>query len=263
MMKRSYAQSRFGQIHVYQLEAQGRKNSPPLILLHPMPYSGLHYATIAPYLNRERDVIAPDFPGYGGSDKLAEKPSINDFAVAMIDVLADMGISEPCDFFGFHTGCLVATEISLIKPEIVRKLVLVDVPYFEKQKREELYDQVISFVPISTDFKCLETAWQFSITKQIGNVPLERSFELFVEQLRAGNGRTFGYHAAFTYPCEEKFPQIEHPTLVIATKSGLFEETHMAAKKVPDCTLEELLDIEYIAMDIGAKPISKLTLDYL
>lgn len=262
-MKRAYAQTSFGQIHLYQLQAEGEKTSPPLVMLHPMPYSGLHYATITPYLNKNRDVIIPDYPGYGGSDKLAAKPTIADFANAMIETLDDLGINEPCDFFGFHTGCLVGPEISLIKPHAVRSLVLADVPYFEKEQREALYDDVVSFEPISTELDCLKDAWQFSITKQIGNVPLERSYELFVEQLRTGNGRTLGFHAAFTYACEEQLPKINHPTLVIATKSGLYHQTLTAAEKIPGALLEELLDIDRIAMDTGAEAVSKTTLSFL
>jgi hypothetical protein len=40
---------------------------------------------------------------------------------------------SPVNLTGFHTGCLVATELSLIAPDRITQLVLIDVPAFDAQ----------------------------------------------------------------------------------------------------------------------------------
>jgi hypothetical protein len=40
---------------------------------------------------------------------------------------------SPVNLTGFHTGCLVATKLSLMAPDRIRRLVLIDVPAFDAQ----------------------------------------------------------------------------------------------------------------------------------
>ena len=262
-MRLQYFDSSYGQIHLRYLQARGEKTSPPLVCLHPIPSSGLYLTSIMPLLNQERDVIAPDYPGYGGSQPLTNKPAIKDFAQAVIEALGNSSFAGPFDLFGFHTGSLVGPEISLIQGDMVRRLILVDVPYFEKALREELYDEVTSSDKITNEMESLSSAWEFNIDSRIGDVPLERAFELFVEHLRTGNNSTLGFHAAFTYPCEEQFPKIQHPVLVIATQSGLLQPSREAARKLQNCSLVECLNIQSAVMETGIEEIAQTTCSYL
>jgi pimeloyl-ACP methyl ester carboxylesterase len=133
------AASRHGRVHYRSWEGVDAKAATPiLILLHPLPHDGSFFNAIAPYMARGRTVIAPDYPGYGGSDALEESPVISLYAEAMIDALDEAGLKGPYDFFGFHTGCLVAVEISLLYPAGTRRLVQVDVPYFDQTMRQDL-----------------------------------------------------------------------------------------------------------------------------
>jgi len=126
-----------GRIRVHRWSAAfADQAAPDLVLLHPMPHDGLFFRTIAPLLAIGRTVIAPDYPGYGGSDGLEGTPTIGLYADAMIDAIHSS--QGPVDLFGFHTGCLVAVEMSLRYPGEVRRLVQVDVPYFDPAKRQEL-----------------------------------------------------------------------------------------------------------------------------
>lgn len=139
---RGASPSRFGGIHWYEWkpkdEALMEPEAPDLILLHPMPHDGAFFTTIAPYLAAGRTVIAADYPGYGRSDPIAETPSISIYAEAIIDMIRARNTQGRADLFGFHTGCLVATEMALSFPDEVNRLVQVDVPYFDAARREEL-----------------------------------------------------------------------------------------------------------------------------
>ena len=73
-------------------------------------------------LAREREVILVDFPGVGGSTG-EFGPTIADTARRMIAFLTALELSE-ADVLGFSIGGFVAQEIALIRPALVRRLVL-------------------------------------------------------------------------------------------------------------------------------------------
>jgi len=212
--------SRHGRVHfrTWVADDAGATTAPVLVLLHPMPHDGVFFSVIAPYLASGRTVIAPDYPGYGGSDELAQVPTIGLYADAMIDALREAGFKGPYDFFGFHTGCLVAVEISLLHPAETRRIVQVDVPYFDQATRQNL----------------------------------------MTSDMAVG-----GFIAAFSYVGEERYPAVQHDSMVIATASSLLEPSRAASTAIPDCHLKELLTVEAPALENGAELISSATLDFL
>jgi pimeloyl-ACP methyl ester carboxylesterase len=69
-----------------------------------------------------REVILVDYPGVGASSG-EFGPTIADTARQMIAFLAAMDLAE-VDLFGFSIGGFVAQEMALIRPALVRRLVL-------------------------------------------------------------------------------------------------------------------------------------------
>lgn len=266
-MKKTYVDSRHGQIHLRITAPTSGENAAPLVCLHPTPYSGLFYKTLAPYLAKDRAVIAPDYPGYGGSDAGSDLPSIREFAEAMCDALHELpvnpGLKGPFDLFGFHTGCLVAVEMSLIDPDLVGRLVLVDVPYFDSDKRKELYAMTTKPPVFTREVACLEKSWERNVGSRWDTQALARSLEIFTEELRAGEGVNRGFHAAFTYPCEAAFATVSKSVQVIATNSSLLEASRTTATLIPGCHLQECPEVEAPAMETWAQVIAEATHDFL
>jgi pimeloyl-ACP methyl ester carboxylesterase len=73
-------------------------------------------------LAAEREVILVDYPGAGSSSG-EFGPSIADTARRMIAFLTALELSE-VDLLGFSVGGFVAQEVALIRPALVRRLVL-------------------------------------------------------------------------------------------------------------------------------------------
>jgi pimeloyl-ACP methyl ester carboxylesterase len=73
-------------------------------------------------LAREREVILVDYPGLGASGG-AFGPTIADTARRLIAFVDALGLSQ-VDLLGFSIGGFVAQEIALIRPALVRRLVL-------------------------------------------------------------------------------------------------------------------------------------------
>lgn len=244
-IERFYVHTRIGQVHARRLEATGSDTAPTLICLHPAPHSGLYFTTTMPALNEHRRVVAPDYPGYGGSSPPDEMPSMTDYAHSIIDLIDALGIpgDRPVDLLGFHTGCLVAVEAARLEPAAVRRLVLVDVPYFEGSEQVAMLDEAVRPTALPTRLDDLADNWDRNVTGRLDAMSLDRAFELFVEQLRAGTGAHRGFHAAFSYPCAERFGQCTTPARLIATGSALQAATHRAAGALPHAELRDRPDI--------------------
>jgi pimeloyl-ACP methyl ester carboxylesterase len=256
-IKRFYVGSSAGQLHGRSIPADGNNEHPPLLCLHPAPSSGLYFTTVMPKLNAARRVIAPDYPGYGGSDPLPDLPSIADYARAMQELIENYPLDAPVDILGFHTGCLVAAEMALMRPEQVRRLVLCDVPYFTGEAQVRLREQMATPLPIGDELECLAGAWAFNITSRVGNVPLPRAFELLTEHLRTGARDYVGFTAAFGYDCEQRFAALDADVVVIATQSGMLEPTLAAAAVIRGATLVTASEITTAVFESGADAISK------
>ncbi|MEM8986237.1 MAG: alpha/beta hydrolase [Pseudomonadota bacterium] len=260
---RRYVDGPHGQLHVRTWTARKASAAPPLLCLHPVPYSGHYFSTIAPLLQDARDVVALDYPGYGGSDR-GGTSSICDYAAAARAVLnALYGENTPTDILGFHTGCLVGAELSRAAPGAVRRLALIDCPYFEAKARAEMRAKIGRGLQLTPELACLEDAWAFSVARRLDAMPLVRAFDLFIEQLRAGENGADGFQAAFSYPCEEAFPKLAAPALFIATQSFLLEPTRAAAAIAPGARLCERLDITGAVMEQGAEAIASEVLTFL
>ncbi len=262
-MSKQYVNTSYGQVHVRVLNAQDKSDTAPLVCLHPAPMSGLYFATVMPLLNADRDVVAPDYPGYGGSDPQYEPPDIADYAHAMLEAIDALGIGRPVDVLGFHTGCLVAVEMAHLGPTSLRRLVLCDVPYFTAEQQNAMRDEVVQRLPLSQDLLSLEKPWTFNVGSRVGDVPLERALELFTEHLRAGTRDWYAFDAAFRYDCVDRFSNLRADVACLATQSGLHGPTTSAAAAIPDASYTDVTEVTSAVFESGADAISKRILSAL
>ena len=264
-MKRAYATTQGGQIHLRFMEARRKPESFPLVCLHPFPYSGAFFETIAPLLSDRRTVCAPDCPGFGGSDAPGRMLPMKELAVTMLEALeAALELpAGPVDLMGFHSGCLLAVEMARLEPARARKLALVDVPYFTAEEQQGRYPRSTAPVRYDGDLASLADAWEFSVAKRLDGMPFSRAFSNFVELLRAGERANWGYHATLTYDCAPRFRAVRHETLVVATRYMLKDLTRRAAADIPGARFVERKDVTRAVMEEGAGAIAEEVLAFL
>lgn len=243
---RRYLSSPYGQTH-WLLRRPEQPTRPPILCLHPIPYSGLFFQTFMDLLD-DRESLAPDFPGYGGSDGPDSVSSIESFAQAIAP-----GISSYDDVHvvGFHTGCLVGVELALTHTNI-SKLTIVDVPYFSAEQRAKM---TVTDHQLSPELSCMESLWSFSVSRNLPDLSLQRAYELFIEQARAGERERWGFKAAFSYDCEGKFAQVRTPTTIIATESGLKAPTQVASEVIKHAGFRQRSDITALVFENHAADI--------
>ncbi len=84
-------------------------------------------------MGRDRYTLAPDTPGYGGSDGPSAPPEIADYARAFIRFLDEMKLKR-VDLMGYHTGSMTAIELARRFPQRVRKIVMISAPIFTPEE---------------------------------------------------------------------------------------------------------------------------------
>jgi pimeloyl-ACP methyl ester carboxylesterase len=134
-VRRTYFESRYGQLHVHNAipPGGGFEEGVSLLCLHPAGTTGRVFQRFLPVIGRDRSVYAPDLPGCGESDAPTTQMRVADQAAALGDFLDSMRFRQ-IDVLGYHGGALVAIELAIARPQQIRRVVLVGVPEIARDR---------------------------------------------------------------------------------------------------------------------------------
>jgi pimeloyl-ACP methyl ester carboxylesterase len=268
-VERAYTKCRFGQMHYLKGEPKTPSSKTPLILLHQNPSSSLEYSALVDEMSRDRTVIALDTPGNGMSDWPPETPSIEDYAASFADGLTELGYGAGAmvDVFGFHSGTFYASELALSRPDLVRRLVLCGVPFRTGEERGQRLHNAINTPPLSEDgeatFNQMRFLWDFAVVKRDPRAPLERAAAIFAEMVKPLQRASWPYIAVWSYPAEDRLPNIAQPTLLLAPKDITYPNTVAAAALISDAKLVSLDDLSASVFDVGVERFATELRDFL
>jgi pimeloyl-ACP methyl ester carboxylesterase len=133
--RRAYFDCQYGQLHVRTAfpTTGGFDEQVTLFCLHPRLLTSRVFSGFLAEIAVERSVYAPDLPGCGESDP-PPSPSFADAAAAISDLANDLRLRQ-IDVLGFQDGSAAAIALAALRPELVRRLVLVGVPPAESLPR--------------------------------------------------------------------------------------------------------------------------------
>jgi pimeloyl-ACP methyl ester carboxylesterase len=108
---------------------EGKKDKPKLLMLHGLFTNGAYFKETMEYLKSDFDILAPDFPGFGLSDRLKGKPHT---LKTYTDVI--MRLCEYLNFIPFHLvgaslGGMVGIILASKHPDYVKKIVIQAAPW--------------------------------------------------------------------------------------------------------------------------------------
>jgi pimeloyl-ACP methyl ester carboxylesterase len=111
-----------GRMHV--MEGAGDGRLPPLVLLHGLSSTGVHYWPLVWHLRPHvQKLILPDLPGHGFSEPPLGGCRHESLATGLREAL-DAVLDEPAVIFGNSLGALAAIRYAKLRPERVRGLFL-------------------------------------------------------------------------------------------------------------------------------------------
>ncbi len=172
-------------------------NRPPLLLLHATPNSGRMFEALQPDIGRDRRTLAIDLPGHGESDAPATPPSIEDYAGIVSAGIAAQGVAK-MDVLGTDAGALVAIELALRHPALVRRVLLADTPEVPPEARAAAHaanPPLVLRPDGSQDVECYR-ALRAATPESIPDLIVARDF---AESLRGGPMVWWGRRAAINY----------------------------------------------------------------
>jgi pimeloyl-ACP methyl ester carboxylesterase len=126
--RRAYFDFAHGQLHVRTAfpGTGGFDELVTLFCLHSAQASSRTFARFLPEIADVRSAYAPDLPGCGESDP-APDAGITQAAAAVFDLALDLRLRQ-IDLLGFQSGAAVAMELAATQAQLVRRLVLIDLP---------------------------------------------------------------------------------------------------------------------------------------
>jgi pimeloyl-ACP methyl ester carboxylesterase len=95
-----------------------------VLLVHGLGVSSTYFGPLARLLAREMRVVAPDLPGWGGSDRPAIPLDVKSAACVLGTFIGAEGVAPPA-VVANSFGCQVAVELAFRRPELVGALVLI------------------------------------------------------------------------------------------------------------------------------------------
>lgn len=218
-LRRAYFESRFGQLHVHHAipPGGGFDEGPTFVCCPPLGGIGRMFRPFMSLMGRDRSLYAADTPGFGESDGPLSPPLLADYAGALVDFLDTMRFRS-VDLLGCGSGSLLAGEVALTRPALVRRVVMVSVPLPEEAERSAWRRAPRPEPPVAYGPHEAQSWW-------------------------ASN-------AVMSYAARDRLALIQQPVLVLRPRDSLWESTARArsmlrnarAVDLPDCG-EDILEV--------------------
>ena len=140
-VRRAYADIGGRQLHY---RYAGDPAAPALLLLHQSPSSSAMHELLMAALADRFFLLAPDNPGFEGSDALAPGFGFDAVAGGFAGLLEVLGIAR-CYVFGHHSGAAVAVQLATDQPSRCNALALSGPTLLSEQQQRELPESVSPF----------------------------------------------------------------------------------------------------------------------
>jgi pimeloyl-ACP methyl ester carboxylesterase len=241
-VRRSYAESRFGQIHLWTAYPSGGgfDERLPVVCLHHGGGSGRLFAPMLRELGHDRSVYAPDLPGHGSSDAAGTKNSVADLAAAVGDFLDSLRLRS-IDVFGYQLGALLAAELAIARPQQVRRVMLWGAPCHSPQERATLLQNTTT-PGTREDGSDVAEEWQRTLQRRGASSPPVSLAEEFGDRLRAGAHGTRALAASLDYATLERLPLVKQPALVLRLRDESWDSAPRVRAALPAGSMLDVAD---------------------
>jgi 3-oxoadipate enol-lactonase len=103
----------------------GKPGAPLVVLVHAVGVDLTYWGDQIEMLQASYDVVAYDLPGHGGSAKPAKGFGFADAVATLSKVITDAN-AGPAHIVGLSVGGMIAQNLALARPDLIRSLGLVD-----------------------------------------------------------------------------------------------------------------------------------------
>jgi pimeloyl-ACP methyl ester carboxylesterase len=261
-LKRGYVDGPYGQIH-YRIVQPAKSIKTPLMYLHASPLSGAVYETWLQEIGKDRLAVAPDTPGYGGSDTPPHPLQIGDFADCMIAFMDQMKL-KVVDVFGYHTGSLTSVEIARKYPKRIRKVVMISAPNYTPEERAAAKARVGT--PAPTFEQMLDSTLKGYRTQGQGlfrDMPPERYYDVQLDRMRHYRTSNWGFQAAYNYDVGAMLRQVKQPVLILNPEDDVWEKTPRVKNDIQNGHIHDFPGWTHGHLDVHTVEMAKVVREFL
>jgi pimeloyl-ACP methyl ester carboxylesterase len=191
-----------------------------VLLLHQVSSSSAMFEAVMARLAGDRTCcVAPDLPGFGGSDPLPDGTDVDGYVEAVRDFLAAIGWDRDVCVVGHHTGARLGVMLAARYPDVCGSVVAVGVPYYpDKAARDRRFakKKVKDPVPVADGAHVLHE-WERLGDLSPGMDAALRTREL-VDTLRAHNYAAM-YRLTFSHDVDPALRALRVPSLFVACEN--------------------------------------------
>jgi pimeloyl-ACP methyl ester carboxylesterase len=231
--------TRLGELNIEQFGS-----GTPALLWHSLWVDSRSWGPLVELLGVHRHVIAIDGPGYGRSSPIHRDFTLDDCASAAIEVLDQLGITEPIDWVGNAWGGHVGITLAADQGSRLRSLVTIAAPLDPVSRRQrwtQTYPLAALYRLFGPNRVLARILFDTLLSSEGIAAQPDRSSEMinaFMRTDRESIRRTIRYMHRWR-SLEDKLPDLTVPTLFL---TGNLQDQHWqpadaeaAAATMPDC----------------------------
>ena len=260
-ISRGYADGPFGQIH-YQEEGSGE----PFILFHQMVQSSFQFEPSLPLLaSKGLRAIAVDIPGYGMSCVPDHAPTMTEYASIYPSLLEHFGFNK-AHVGGHHTGASIACEIAYQYSNLVSKLVLHGVPYYDKEEMAQKSGPIHKAQKIEEDGTHFSKVWKKFHNAGNSKTSFNVTHNSILTYFIAGETEWHGHNAVYGHNIWKAVKGIKSPTLLISNTGDMLNpQDKNLSKERPDFKFIEFeggsFQFVYDNADVWSEMVSEFIIE--
>ena len=218
----------------------------PLLLIEGLGYASCMWFKQLPALASRYQVVVFDNRGVGDSDKPDEPYSIAQMADEAAGVLEGLGIG-PAHVLGVSMGGMIAQELALRRPELVRGLVLACTTLGGRAAVPMAPETMRSMFALRQDLpthEALLLAMKFAVSPAYfrdAQDELRQIVAWRLEQPTPRHAWMRQWEAGAAHDAAERAHKITAPTLILSGDEDLIvpvENAHLLAERIPNARLE-------------------------
>ncbi|RKS79341.1 pimeloyl-ACP methyl ester carboxylesterase [Actinomadura pelletieri DSM 43383] len=239
-----------------QITYRAEGSGPALVLVHGVGSGSAMWDGLLPQLTDHNTVLLPDLSGSDAAEDDGAPLTVETLAEQVIAVIEHAG-TGPADMLGFSLGAPTAAAVAALRPDLVRRLVLVaGFPHAEDEYIQQLITAWLTLTDNPEAFGRLGTLTSFTprYLNEIGHDLAEQA-RWFMSPV---DGRLRQLDLVRRVDVRSLLPRIEAPTLVIGcTRDQLIPvENHREFSSA-------ITGSEYTELDTGHVLMAERPADFL
>lgn len=256
-VRRAYAAVSFGQVHYRYAGTPGK---PVVVLLHQTPSTSEMYENLMMALAADYRLIAPDTPGMGLSDPVADPLTIAGLATGIAEFLDEVGVDRYY-LFGHHTGASIAVQIAAVHPRHIEAVALSGPTLLSDELRARL-PEMASAIPARADGAHLQGMWQ-RIHSKDESAPMDIIERETINGIQLGDRYAAAYDAVVEQDFAAALRALTCPVLVFAgTGDPLYGQLDAALRQLGNGRKESIADAKTFVCETHCPQVAGLLRDF-